>query len=511
MNSPAAAVAAPSWRETFGIGRPTLDEADSVKYAQWILSFKFRPWDWVMACYPWGVSDSPLEGRVPELWQREWLKMLQKELQRRDMSLHELANRVIRLSTAAGNGVGKTCLVAWVIHWFVSCYPNGEAVITASTEGQLSNKTWRELRKWQDLAINGWQFEWTATKYRHREFPETWHAVATPWSESNPQAFAGTHEKYVLIIFDEASGIADSIWDVIEGAMTTGLVLFLAFGNPSENSGGFFDTHCGKTASLWLKLRVDAREVTFANKKEIQGWIDTYGADSDFCKVHIYGQFPSQTATSFISSELVRKAADNAIEWRYIPRIVPRLMGVDLARGGKDLSVCLRRIGRKVHPDIQRWSERDSTISADFIARQINEWQPDLVFIDGVGLGGPVIDYLRRRGYGRIIVDVQNGATPNDPEDAKRYANMRTANWARMREWLHTADIPPVPSLLEELVAPRFRFHLRSDRMLLEPKAEMAARGVNSPNDADALANTFWFVTPTAGGVGYGSAEPDAV
>jgi hypothetical protein len=39
----------------------------------------------------------------------------------------------------------------------------------------------------------------------------------------------------------------------------------------------------------------------------------------------------------------------------------------------------------------------------------------------------------------------------------------------------------------------------------------MLARGVKSPNIADALANTFWFVTPTAGGTGSGSAEPDEV
>lgn len=500
-----------SWRDHFGLTKPAMDAEQAEQFAQWVLSFKFRPWDWVMTCYPWGVEGSPLEGRVPEFWQSQWLKRLQKELQRTDMTPHELANRVIRLTTAAGNGVGKTCLVAWVIHWFESCFPHGEGVITASTEGQLSNKTWRELRKWQDYAINGWQFEWTATKYRCRDYPETWHAVATPWSDSNPQAFAGTHEKYVLIVFDEASGISPSIWDVIEGATTTGLVIFLAFGNPSETDGGFYDSHMGKTRSMWITFRVDAREVTFANKKEIANWIATYGADSDFCKVHIYGQFPAQATATFIDSTAVSQAQANHIDWTHIPRVVPRLMGVDLARAGTDLNTIVKRQGRKMHQKIGRWSERDSMISADHIAREINEWQPDLVFIDGVGLGGPVIDYLRRRGYGRIIVDVQNGATPNDPEDAKRYANMRTTNWARMREWLPYADIPPIPELAEELVGPKYRFHLRSDRMLLEPKAEMLARGVKSPNIADALANTFWFVTPTAGGTGSGSAEPDEV
>lgn len=499
-----------SWRSRFGLNRPHMDEKQAVEFAHWVLSYQNRPWDWVMACYPWAVEDSPLERRRPELWQRQWLKDLQAELQRDDLPEFEVANRVIRFSTAAGNGVGKTSLVAWIIHWFVSCYPCGEAVITASTEGQLSSKTWRELRKWQELAINGWQTEWSATKYKHRDMPDQWYATATPWSEANPQAFAGTHEKYVLIIFDEASGIAPIIWDVIEGAMTTGLVFFFAFGNPSETEGGFYDTH-HRYAVMWHRFRVDAREVSFANKKEIAKWIETYGADSDFCKIHVYGMFPQASNTTFIDSESVLVAVRNQVDWKYIPRIVPRLMGVDLAREGGDLNALVKRQGRKVHENIRAWAERDAMVSADYVAREINEWQPDLCFVDGGGMGGPVIDYLRRRGYGRVVVDVQNGARPNDPEDTRRYANMRTTNWARMREWIRFADLPNDTELIEELCSPKFRHELKTDRLLLEPKKEMRKRGVRSPNKADALANTFWFKTPVAGGMGAGYAEAEAI
>ena len=499
-----------AWRSKFGMNAPTFTPQQAAEFASWVISFQDRPWDWVQQCYPWLEPNSPLADKIPQLWQRTWLKRLQAELQRNDLSVEEIANRVIRMSTAAGNGVGKTALVAQVIHWFCSVFPKGEAVITASTAAQLETKTWRELRKWQELAINGWQFEWSATRYRHRDAPEQWYAAATPWSESNPQAFAGTHEKYVLIVFDEASGIHHSIWDVIEGAMTTGLVFFLAFGNPSETEGGFYDTH-NKMAAMWIRFRVDAREVTFANQKEIAKWIEVYGRDSDFCKVHIYGQFPAISSTTFISDSVVQQAIANNINWRTIPRAVPRLMGVDFARQGVDLNVIVKRQGRKVHDNIKQWAERDTMVSADYIAREINEWQPDLVFCDGAGLGGPIIDYLKRRGFDRVIVEVQGGAKPNDPRDAQIYANMRTCMWARGREWLPYADLPADRELAEEICSPKFRHELKTDRTLLEPKAEMAKRGVRSPNKADALFNTFWYVTPAAGGSGGGYAEPDAV
>lgn len=478
----------------FGLEVPNMPPEEAEQFGKWVLSFQRRPWDWVCACYPWGSG--PLRDRSPEAWQRRELMQLQEELE--GLSDEGWKNHVVRFSTSAGNGVGKTSLVAWLIHWFVSVFPCGQGQITASTEGQLQGKTWRELRKWQMWAINGWQMEWTATRYRHKEMPEQWYVEARSWSESNPQAFAGMHERYVLTLFDEASGIAPVIWDVIEGAMTTGLVLFFAFGNPSETAGGFWDTH-NRYAHLWTRFRVDAREVSFANKEEIARWEETYGVGSDFCKVHIYGEFPLATATSFMDGDMVQHAIARNIEWRYIPRSVPRLLGVDLARGGGDLNVCVLRQGRKVDPNIKAWAERDALVSADIVARFANEMGADLIMVDGVGLGGPVIDYLRRRGFGRKVVDCQGGAAPNDPEDAKRYANMRTTMWARMREWMRYADLPNDRELSEELVSPRFRNQLKTDKTLLEPKQEMRKRGVKSPNKGDALGNTFWYAVPPIG------------
>lgn len=502
-----------NWRDHYGLTpRKFANPEEAKRYADWLLSFQTRPWDWVLTCYPWRQPGSPLEERFPELWQREWLKRLQDELQRKDLSPEEVTNRVLRIATAAGHGVGKTALVAWVIHWFVSVFPGGRAVVTASTQPQLDTKTWRTLAEWQHVAINGWQIEWTASRYKNRDAPNTWYVSAIPWSEHNPQAFAGEHGKYVLIIFDEASAIAASIWEVIKGAFTTGLIFFFAFGNPTEGSGGFYDAfHKPGEVELWIQFRVDAREVSFANKKEIEAWITTYGEDSDFCRTRIYGQFPKSAAATFISPEVVAAAQSRIIEWKNIPRIVPRLMGIDLARQGADLNAIVKRQGRKVHPKIVTWSERDSMISADYIAREIAEWQPDLVFVDGTGLGGPVVDYLRRRGFGRIIVECQYGARPTTTDDAKRYTNMRTCSWARMREMLPYMDLPPIPGLAEELCAPKFRFQLKNDQMLLEPKEEMAKRGIKSPNMADALAQTFWYGHPTSAAAGSGIAEPDAV
>jgi hypothetical protein len=502
-----------SWRQNHGTTPPTgWTDEDRATYAEWLLSFQRRPWDWVLTCYPWGEPGSPLERRAPERWQREWLMTLQSELQRTDMTMGQVRNRVIRITTAAGNGVGKTGMVAWIVHWFMSVFPNGEAIVTAGTGDQLSGKTWRELNKWQNLAVNGWQFDWSAERYKHKDSPATWFAEARTWSENNPDAMAGTHENYVLIIFDEASAIAKIIWETVQGALTTGLCFFFAFGNPTELDDGFWETHHGKESHKWIRRNVDARSVSFANLEEINGWIDIWGADSDFVRIHVYGMFPKQSDLQFISSGLVREAADRNIPWREIPQGIPRLMGCDIARQGGDLNTVLRRQGRKVAAEVFEFPSRDTMATANFIAMQINTHRPDLCYIDGVGVGAGVVDYLRMRGYERIIVDVQSAMAPTDPSDKVRFLNMRALMWFRLREWLRGGDLPAdCKTLLEELSLPHYKFMPGSDKLCLESKDDMRKRGIRSPNIADALAYTFWHAIPMANssGASHGVVEPD--
>jgi len=48
----------------------------------------------------------------------------------------------------------------------------------------------------------------------------------------------GTHERDVLMIFDEASAIPDPIWETAEGAMTTPGAIWIAFGTQPRIQGG---------------------------------------------------------------------------------------------------------------------------------------------------------------------------------------------------------------------------------------------------------------------------------
>jgi hypothetical protein len=55
------------------------------------------------------------------------------------------------------------------------------------------------------------------------------------------------------------------------------------------------------------------------------------------------------------------------------------------------------------------------------------------VFIDGVGVGGGVVDRLVQMGYSNIIIEVAGSNTPNKP---LIYANKRAEMWGDMKETL---------------------------------------------------------------------------
>ncbi|MCP4450735.1 MAG: terminase, partial [Planctomycetes bacterium] len=221
--------------------------------------------------------------------------------------------QVIREAIASGHGIGKSALVAWLILWAMSTKVDTKGVVTANTERQLKTKTWAELGKWHRLSICSHLFEFTATALfcSDKEFEKTWRVDQVVWSERNTEAFAGLHNKgnRILLVFDEASGIPDTIWEVSEGALTDEEteIIWVAFGNPTRNTGRF-KTIFGRLRHRWKTRHIDSRQVPGTNKKQIQEWVDDYGEDSDFVRVRVKGVFPRAGSNQFIAGDVVEGA-----------------------------------------------------------------------------------------------------------------------------------------------------------------------------------------------------------
>jgi hypothetical protein len=487
--------------------RPVFRSADDAQlFADELMSFADYPYEWVLACYPWLESDGPLAGYDgPDEWQSDVLKTLGEQVRSGEMN--------IRMAVSSGHGIGKTALVAWIIHWYISTHPNPQLVATANTGTQLTNKTWRELAKWQGMARNGFMFQWTATSYRYIGQESTWFASATKWSAHNSEAFAGTHEEHTMMIFDEASGIDDIIWEVAGGAFQPQGGIWLAFGNNTKNAGRFYEITFGRMRKRWLTKIIDSRSAKMRNDELIQEWLEDWGEDSDYFRVRVRGLPPKQGPLQFISSEVVHAAVMRTINANETSQRLPLLMGFDVARQGNDASAVLMRHGRKLvamrdGEHIKRFRERDITQLCLRVSMLIYENRPDMVFVDGTGIGAGAVDYLRALGHDNII-EVQGGS---EPSDKKVFLNKRIEMWDRMRQWLDGADIPDDGQLITDLTTPEFGFQQKTQLMKLESKEDMKKRGASSPDAGDALAMTFYHIVPSKSDfANQSSYEPDEV
>ena len=163
-----------------------------------------------------------------------------------------------------------------------------------------------------------------------------------------------------------------------------------------------------------------------------------------------------------------------------------KVLGVDVARYGSDASVIIGRQGQwSGRP--KRFRQLSTMQMADQVARSIEQWDPDAVFIDAGGPGGGVVDRLNQLGY-RLVIGVEFGSKPADPG---AYRNKRCEMWARMATWIREGGCLDEDFPVDELFAPKVDYKDAGGRMNLESKQSMRERGLASPDVADALALTF--------------------
>ena len=318
-------------------------------------------------------------------------------------------------------------------------------------------------------------------------------------ASANASAFAGTHEEHVLIVFDEASEIADIIWETTEGAMTTPGAMWFCFGNPTSNTGRFRQCWT-KFRKRWIRDQVDSRDAMMADQQQIKEWIEDYGIDSDFCKVRIRGMFPSTGTKQFIGSDVVVAAVERSdktskhfVNPRQVPSRVPKIMGIDVGSYGGAQTIIVMRHGPHMLPEIKSLRDANHNVIAGYIGQAINEWEPDIVFIDATGYGHGVWLLLQQNGFDQVI-PIYWGDRSMVMEPLTYY-NPRIEIWHRMAKWLETGSIPDDNELFEDMIGPMLNFDIGL-RMRLESKDDMSKRGLPSPDKGDALALTFAHPVP---------------
>jgi hypothetical protein len=464
------------------------------------------PLGFVMYAFPWDTDPAlqvvklPDAYRIqydsdygPDLWACETLEAIGQDVRARGFD-GVRAVEPIQYAISSGHGIGKSAMAAWLTLWIMSTRPHSKGVVTANTGEQLASKTWAGVASWLSKCVTGHWFTVTtgkgAMRLVHNQHPESWRVDAQTSREENSESFAGLHaaSSTPWYLFDEASAIPAKIWEVAEGGKTDGEPMHFVFGNPTRNTGAFAECF-GKQRHRWKTRQIDSRSVQITNKALLDKWVEDYGEDSDFVKVRVRGVFPNASSLQFIPRVAVDGAAKRQTEaTRWVGRTAA--VGVDVARFGDDQSVIRTRVGRDARSIApKRFREVDTMTLAGKVAEHVNYLKGlglrVVVFVDGGGVGGGVVDRLRQLGFD--VVEVQFGGAATD---ARKYLNKRAEMWARMRDWLDVGCIESDEQLATDLTSVEYCFTLK-DQIQLERKEDMKKRGLASPDDADALALTF--------------------
>lgn len=186
----------------------------------------------------------------------------------------------------------------------------------------------------------------------------------------------------------------------------------------------------------------------------------------------------------FINSKYVERARKADIEQKGA-----LVIGVDVAISDRDRTAIIRRQGRAAY-NLERFGNYNTMETVGRVKRIITEEKPHKVYVDCIGVGAGVVDRLQEMGY-NCVEGVNVARSANDKE---RFKNLRAELWSDMRDWFYgemPVQIPDSDELHGEICSLGFKEN-SSGQIQIESKDDLRARGLPSPDCADALSLTFF-------------------
>lgn len=435
----------------------------------------------------------PKYRKDPILFAKEVLKFTPEPYQKE--MLMDLAD-FPKVSVKSGQGIGKTASEAVAALWFLSCFPFARVVATAPTAQQLNDVLWAELNKWISKSdILKTILHWTKTYVYVDGYERRWFAVAK--TASQPENMQGFHEDNMLFIVDEASGVEDEIMEAVLGTLSGNNNKLLMCGNPTRISGTFYDSHT-RDRALYKCHTVSSLDSKRTNKENIEMFKRKYGEQSNVYRVRVLGEFPAQEDDVFIPLPLIERSVMTEVEAEKINHVS---VGVDVARYGDDETVISTNVGGAIKIPVVRHGQSLMTTVGDIVIvyKKLIAENPTYkgvitINIDDTGLGGGVTDRLEEVKTEQMlrrmeIVPVNFGMKPPQDGSEEHYEDISTYMWATIKTLMENKEISIEND--EELVAQLSvrKYSITSNgKIVLESKKTMKARGIKSPDRADAVA-----------------------
>lgn len=416
----------------------------------------------------------------------------------------------------SSHDTGKSFIVSRLAAWWLKVHPPGEAfvVTTAPTDKQVKAILWREIGKAHAKGnLPGYVTQAAEWKMQMPDGHIELVGYGRKPADHDPAAFSGIHARYVLVIVDEAVGVPKALWDAIDSLATNVHARVVAIGNPDDPNTQFNEV-C-KPGSGWNVVHIDGcrspnmtraaleaypRVASYFRSQGIEPsdewvpdnvrdllvsvqWIDErivrWGPDSNVFQSKVRGRFPEVGEDTLITPTMLREACA-----RDLPGFERGWAALDVARLGGAESVIYHNRGGHVR---FRWAARkiDTTVTEQAVRDFIGDTHSMVpVWIDADGVGGPVYDHLVKE---ELPVHAHYGSMK--ALRPHRFTNRRSEIYWTARQ-MFIDGLLDIDEEDEDLIAQlgNIKWSETTDgRIRVETKEEMAARGVPSPDRADAF------------------------
>lgn len=413
------------------------------------------------------------------------------------------------LSVCAMHGPGKTHTAALIANLFNFAY-RGRIVVTAPKFSQLTTRFMPAFRKVKNRAA-----EFYRDMVDDGQRCVTW-CNDQDWTllletANKPENLAGHHEAYMLVIVEEATGVPETLWPVIFGALSTGeLVILLMISNPTRRTGTFAQSHLSpKHMGDYFRMRITLENTKRVSKDWVAKMERSYGKDSPIYKIRVLGEFADDDAFQLIASNWVLRASETDFD---TDGSLPKLrVTVDVADGGLDETVITVARHYASHTKIlkqQAFSfslEKAQIDAADAAETMFDAWGgrkgEDDIVVDSLGVGTGCAGELYDRGH--AVVRYKGGESSDNTE---KWRNRRTQSYLVARDAFRDRSISFAEDAvddLDELMAQLCsvkRKIVGDDKIEdLITKEEMRRQGIKSPDRADSLIMQFATQAPIIG------------
>ena len=391
-----------------------------------------------------------------------------------------------KISVRSAHGVGKSSVASWImLHTLLTNY-DCKVIVTAPTSSQLFDALFAELSRWikempqslQDLV------DVKSDRVVLKARPNEVSISARTSRRETPEALAGVHSTgKVMLVVDEASGVPEEVFESAAGSMSGENVHTILLGNPTRNSGLFYDTH-HRLSGSWHTFHISAYDSPRVSKEFIEEMAMRYGEDSPAFSVRVKGDFAEESDDGVISLDLIESAVNRDVP---MDNSHDTYWALDVARHGSDSSVLVKRRGNVIF-DIKTFKklnlmELTGRIMAEFDSVEPHN-RPIEIYIDAIGLGYGVIDAINEIGrLSAVAINVAESASMSGT-----YMNLRAELWFKFKAFLEEGlcKLPKHETMTADLLSAKYKF-TAAGKIQLESKEQTKKRLGRSPDVADAL------------------------